>query len=141
MRRLLTAALFAALLLVLGCGKRDEPPTVQDKLKAMQKAHEYIHAHGSGLYLVEYSGHSMAHTMGTQGGILAYDPGHPYDQLAKGDVVIFWDTAAQSLVAHELVMQRGQSWITAGNNNSIVDGTWLTLDNYRGKVVRHFAFR
>ena len=126
----ITSTLILACILLSGC--QTIPATVERSMLRAPAALDTI--------VVEYKGASMMRSMG-RGGFLIYQPGFPYNALEKGDIVIYWYESKTTNVAHELVMLRGQSWITAGDSNRMADIDLLTRDNYRGKVLKYFQYR
>lgn len=66
--------------------------------------------------------------------------GVPFEALKEGDSVVFWDykRGEQALTHHRLVQKQGSAWIARGDNNAVVDRSWVTRDNYLGRTTgRH----
>jgi hypothetical protein len=61
----------------------------------------------------------------------------PYDQLKKGDLVIY--RYENKLVIHQIAARQGKSWITSGISNSYYDGPRVNLATYHSRVVRVYV--
>jgi hypothetical protein len=61
----------------------------------------------------------------------------PYDQLKKGDLVIY--RHEKKLVIHQIAARQGKSWITSGISNSYYDGPSVNRDTYHSRVVRVYV--
>ena len=71
----------------------------------------------------------------------------PFDQLKKGDTVLFWDYTERTgavFIHHRLVESQGGNWIARGDNpetNTRADLPWVTKDNYIGRTTgKHTPF-
>lgn len=61
-----------------------------------------------------------------------------YDDIAEGDIVMFWDYKRKGYTLHEVVARQGSLWITQGSNpdtNHVADAPFLMRDNYIAKYV------
>jgi len=61
----------------------------------------------------------------------------PYDQLKKGDLVIY--RFEKKLVVHQIAARQGKSWITSGISNSYYDGPSVNRETYHSRVVRVYV--
>jgi hypothetical protein len=121
---LLAAVGLVPVLLFTGCGKREIPsdapaPTVRAWLSAEGKS-----------MLPSFPEHALVEV----------EFGVPFDALREGDSVVFWDykRGAQALTHHRLKQKQGSAWIARGDNNTVVDESWVTRDNYLGRTTgRH----
>lgn len=68
--------------------------------------------------------------------------GVPFDALKEGDSVLFWDyrRGDNALTHHRLIQKQGDAWIVKGDNNEIVDGSWVTKDNYLAQSTGKWAY-
>lgn len=61
----------------------------------------------------------------------------PYEQLKKGDLVIY--RFEKKLVVHQIAARQGKSWITSGISNSYYDGPSVNRETYHSRVVRVYV--
>lgn len=124
---LVIGALAAAVVVLLfaGCsdGARDNEAQFKPKEPFIQ--------------VIRTTGSSMQGVL-DDSGIRQIDFAFRYDDLAKGDIVLFWDYKREGYTLHEIVDQQGSLWITQGSNpetNRRADAPFLFRDNYVGKYV------
>ena len=95
------------------------------------------------VFLIE--GHSMLPSI-KNGSSVVIDRDIKFSDLKVGDIVVFhalvnteYGTGRKKFikqpVAHRLIEKNGESFVTKGDNNSFVDITTCTENNYLGKVI------
>ena len=105
-----------ALLLLSGCGPS---PEVQNKPKPVFKA--WLPAAGA----------SMLPKFPIKAEI-EIEIGVPFAALKEGDSVVFWDyeRGPMAMTHHRLIQKQAGAWMAKGDNNKVVDPSWVTEENY-----------
>lgn len=129
MRAALALLLFA--ILATGCGRSDAEQAIRRGPKPPFKS------------WVALTGSSMLPKYATTG-YVEIDVNYPFEKLAIGDEVVFWDynrAGGDKYTFHRIVGRRGEYYTTQGLNiatNPHTDGTLLSENNYQGRATgRH----